>query len=183
MTLTPIFRSFTVGVAKWDVVLGGSWGVTLAMAYAQQFPERVAAMVLRGVCLMREGEIGWLFSPSGGAASLNPRGFAEFASKLSVRSPKTFGCCNKFVQRCVLTSELSQYRLCSRSYEELTIQSLGTLLFLCRCLCLAWSWSVSWFLSAHFYDHINGCLMRKYWFVACAGKNILQGAGMGKVWS
>lgn len=112
MTFTPIFRSFAVGVAKWDVVLGGSWGVTLAMAYAQQFPERVAAMVLRGVCLMREGEIGWLFSPSGGAASLNPRGFAEFASKLSVRSARIFNCSHNFVQRCVLTSESLQCCLC-----------------------------------------------------------------------
>jgi len=48
-------------VAKFDVVLGGSWGSTLALAYAQSFPERVGSMVLRGVCLFRPQEINWLF--------------------------------------------------------------------------------------------------------------------------
>jgi proline iminopeptidase len=37
----------------WDVVLGGSWGVTLALAYAQAHPDRVKGIILRGVCTMR----------------------------------------------------------------------------------------------------------------------------------
>jgi proline iminopeptidase len=40
-------------VQAWDVVLGGSWGVTLALAYAQRHPERVKGIILRGVCTMR----------------------------------------------------------------------------------------------------------------------------------
>lgn len=48
-------------VDKFDVVLGGSWGSTLALAYAQSFPQRVGSMVLRGVCLFRPPEIDWLF--------------------------------------------------------------------------------------------------------------------------
>lgn len=48
-------------IDKFDVVLGGSWGSTLALAYSQNFPERVGAMVLRGVCLFRPEEINWLF--------------------------------------------------------------------------------------------------------------------------
>jgi hypothetical protein len=40
-------------------------------------------MVLRGVCLFREREIGWLFAPGGGASILNPRGYADFTSTLS----------------------------------------------------------------------------------------------------
>eukprot|EP00979_Chaetoceros_neogracilis_P018172 scaffold10556_cov258-Chaetoceros_neogracile.AAC.17 len=50
-----------LGVDKFDVVMGGSWGSTLALAYAQSFPERVGSMVLRGVCLFRPQEINWLF--------------------------------------------------------------------------------------------------------------------------
>ena len=48
-------------VRPWDVVLGGSWGCTLALAYAHTYPRHVRAMVLRGVCLFRPREIDWLF--------------------------------------------------------------------------------------------------------------------------
>ena len=44
-----------------DVILGGSWGCTCAMAYAHTYPKYVRAMVLRGVCLFRPQEIDWLF--------------------------------------------------------------------------------------------------------------------------
>ena len=67
----------------WDVVLGGSWGVTLALAYAQSYPERVKGMILRGVCTMRAKEVCWLFGPEGGARSLNPRGYSDFVADLS----------------------------------------------------------------------------------------------------
>ena len=55
----------------WDVVLGGSWGSTLALAYAQEHPERVQSIILRGVCTLRKGEVDWLFTPQGGAARKN----------------------------------------------------------------------------------------------------------------
>ena len=35
-------------IARWDLVLGGSWGSTLALAYAQAFPDSVRSLVLRG---------------------------------------------------------------------------------------------------------------------------------------
>ena len=38
---------------RWDCVQGGSWGSTLALAYAQSHPSSVRSIVLRGVCLMR----------------------------------------------------------------------------------------------------------------------------------
>jgi pimeloyl-ACP methyl ester carboxylesterase len=55
----------------WDVILGGSWGCTLGMAYAFTYPKSVRAMVLRGVCLFREKEIDWLFGnpPQSSAAT------------------------------------------------------------------------------------------------------------------
>ena len=43
------------------MILGGSWGCTLALAYAHAHPRGVRAMVLRGVCLFRPREIDWLF--------------------------------------------------------------------------------------------------------------------------
>lgn len=42
-------------------LFGGSWGSTLALAYAQEFPARCSSLTLRGIFLMREAEIRWIF--------------------------------------------------------------------------------------------------------------------------
>jgi proline iminopeptidase len=49
-----------LGIERW-LVFGGSWGSTLALAYAQTHPERALALVLRGVFLCREAEIRWFY--------------------------------------------------------------------------------------------------------------------------
>jgi proline iminopeptidase len=49
-----------LGIDSW-VVFGGSWGSTLALAYAQQHPERARALVLRGIFLCRPSEIRWFY--------------------------------------------------------------------------------------------------------------------------
>eukprot|EP00897_Mesotaenium_endlicherianum_P008148 jgi/Mesen1/7361/ME000381S06600 len=66
-------------VDKW-LVMGGSWGVTLALAYAQAHSERVAALVLRGVCLLRQQELDWFYKQ--GASSLFPFGWEALVSTL-----------------------------------------------------------------------------------------------------
>jgi proline iminopeptidase len=48
------------GIEAWHV-FGGSWGSTLAVAYAEEFPAACSSLTLRGVFLMREWEIRWLF--------------------------------------------------------------------------------------------------------------------------
>jgi len=48
------------GIRAWHV-FGGSWGSTLAVAYAQEFPHAVLSLTLRGIFLMRDWEIRWLF--------------------------------------------------------------------------------------------------------------------------
>ncbi len=48
-----------LGIERW-VVSGGSWGVTLALAYAQRFPERVTALVLAAVTAGRRLETDWI---------------------------------------------------------------------------------------------------------------------------
>ncbi|MEW4447916.1 prolyl aminopeptidase [Qipengyuania sp. JC766] len=48
------------GHEKWQV-FGGSWGATLALAYAQSYPERTSELVLRGVFLGRQKEKAWLY--------------------------------------------------------------------------------------------------------------------------
>lgn len=48
-----------LGIERWQV-FGGSWGSTLALAYAQRHPERVTELVLRGIFLGRKAECNWL---------------------------------------------------------------------------------------------------------------------------
>ena len=49
-----------LGIERWQV-FGGSWGSTLALAYAETHPERVTEMVLRGIFLVRRQEIDWFY--------------------------------------------------------------------------------------------------------------------------
>ena len=58
-----------LGIEEW-VVFGGSWGSTLALAYAQTHPERVRALVLRGIFLCRPKEIHWFYQE--GASAIFP---------------------------------------------------------------------------------------------------------------
>ncbi len=47
-------------IEKWQV-FGGSWGSTLALAYAETHPDRVAELVLRGIFTIRKSEIHWFY--------------------------------------------------------------------------------------------------------------------------
>jgi proline iminopeptidase len=63
------------GVEKWTV-FGGSWGSTLALAYAITHPDRVEALVLRGVFLLTERELRWFYQD--GASMMFPDAWARF---------------------------------------------------------------------------------------------------------
>ncbi len=58
-----------LGIERWQV-FGGSWGSTLALAYAQKHPERVSELVLRGIFLLRKVEIDWFYQQ--GASAIFP---------------------------------------------------------------------------------------------------------------
>jgi len=60
-----------LNVDQWGLVLGGSWGSTLALAYAQAHPDRLRALLLRGVFLFGPDEVDYLFA-SGGTYGQNP---------------------------------------------------------------------------------------------------------------
>ncbi len=64
-------------VRDW-IVFGGSWGATLALIYAQQHPDRVRNLVLRGVFLMTKAELNWFYG--GGAGKFWPEVWARFVS-------------------------------------------------------------------------------------------------------
>jgi proline iminopeptidase len=67
-----------LGIQRW-MLFGGSWGSTLALAYAQHCPERVTGCVLRGVFLGRPQEVEWFLH---GLAAIFPDAHAAFASYL-----------------------------------------------------------------------------------------------------
>ncbi|NEW40150.1 prolyl aminopeptidase [Nocardia cyriacigeorgica] len=54
-----------LGIEQWQV-FGGSWGSTLALAYAQRYPQRVTELVLRGIFLLRRKEIDWYYNGAAG---------------------------------------------------------------------------------------------------------------------
>lgn len=73
-------REQVAKVAKWQV-FGGSWGSTLALAYAQTHPDRVTELVLRGIFLFDQYEIDWMYK-DGGASQIYPDKFEEFLAPI-----------------------------------------------------------------------------------------------------
>ena len=67
-----------LGIDRWQV-FGGSWGSTLALAYAQAHPERVSALVLRGIFLCRQAEIDWFLT---GMRQIFPEAWRQFSGFL-----------------------------------------------------------------------------------------------------
>jgi proline iminopeptidase len=63
-----------LGVERW-LLRGGSWGVTLSLAYAERHPDRVYGMILVGVTSTRRSEIHWLYR---GAGRIFPEAWARF---------------------------------------------------------------------------------------------------------
>ncbi len=63
-----------LGVERW-LLFGGSWGSTLALAYAQAYPERVVGCVLRGIFLGRKQEVDWFLH---GIETIFPDAHAQF---------------------------------------------------------------------------------------------------------
>ena len=70
-----------LGIDRWTV-FGGSWGSTLALAYAIAHPDRVDGLVLRGVFLLTRKELDWFYQ--GGAAMLFPDAWERFLAAIPV---------------------------------------------------------------------------------------------------
>jgi len=70
-----------LGLDRW-LVFGGSWGSTLALAYAESHPQRVTELVLRGIFLLRRWELDWFYQDAGGAAALYPDLWEHFVEPI-----------------------------------------------------------------------------------------------------
>ena len=71
-------RNF-LGIDHW-LVFGGSWGSTLALAYAQTHPERVTELVLRGIFMLRPSELRFFYQD--GASHLFPDAWEAFLTPI-----------------------------------------------------------------------------------------------------
>jgi proline iminopeptidase len=68
-----------LGIERWQV-FGGSWGSTLALAYAETHPERVTELILRGIFLLRRQEIEWFYLR--GASILYPDAWEPYLAHI-----------------------------------------------------------------------------------------------------
>jgi proline iminopeptidase len=69
-----------LGAEQW-LVFGGSWGSTLALAYAETHPERVSKLILRGIFTLRRAELLWFYQE--GASWLFPDKWEGFVAPIA----------------------------------------------------------------------------------------------------
>ena len=72
-------RTEIMGADRW-LVFGGSWGSTLALAYAETHTERVAGLILRGIFTVRRSEVQWYYQH--GASELFPDLWEEYLAPI-----------------------------------------------------------------------------------------------------
>ena len=70
-----------LGIDRWQV-FGGSWGSTLALAYAETHPKRVTELVLRGIFMLRRWELEWFYQE--GASRLFPEAWEHYIKAIPV---------------------------------------------------------------------------------------------------
>jgi proline iminopeptidase len=108
-------------VKRWQV-FGGSWGSTLALAYAQAHPDRVTEIVLRGIFMLRKKEIDWFYQH--GASELFPDQWEHYLAPIP-RSERS-DMLTAYHQR--LTSDNAEVRLTAARAWSLWEGSTSTLL-------------------------------------------------------
>jgi proline iminopeptidase len=67
-------------IDRW-IVFGGSWGSTLALVYAETHPQRVAALVLRGIFMLRPAELSWFYQR--GASEIFPDRWEDYLEPIA----------------------------------------------------------------------------------------------------
>lgn len=68
-----------LNVDKWQV-FGGSWGSTLALAYAETHPDRCTELVLRGIFTLRDKELKWFYQE--GASYIFPDAWEHYVAPI-----------------------------------------------------------------------------------------------------
>ena len=93
----------SLDIERW-MLFGGSWGSTLALLYAEAFPDRVSAMVLRGIFLGRESDYEWLYRK--GANLIYPDYWDDFSSHIP--EPERDNLLDAYYKRLTGSNELAR---------------------------------------------------------------------------
>ncbi len=100
-----------LGIEQW-LLFGGSWGSTLALAYAETYPERVLGLILRGVFLCRNRDIDWFYQD--GASRIFPDAFADFVRPIP--EAERHDLLSAYYRRLTRTDELQQMA-CAKAWS------------------------------------------------------------------
>lgn len=100
-----------LGVPRW-LVFGGSWGSTLALAYAQAHTERVSALILRGIFTLRRSELHWYYQD--GASWLFPDLWEDFLAPIP---PEERDDLMAAYRRRLVGPDLAVQRQCARAWS------------------------------------------------------------------
>ncbi len=105
------------------VLFGGSWGGTLALLYAQQYPQVVSAMIIRGVFLARQKDLNWFLQD--GVNRVYPEVWQALLECIQIDGKKTLldNLCDTFL----LTDEVTRRRLTRAWMKWGAITALGRL--------------------------------------------------------
>lgn len=95
-------RAF-LGIDRW-MLFGGSWGSTLSLAYAQEHPDRVLGLVLRGIFLCRPEDIHWFYQH--GAGRVFPDYWQDYLA--TIPEPERDNMVAAYYRRLTSNNELEQ---------------------------------------------------------------------------
>ncbi len=101
-----------LGIAKWQVV-GGSWGSTLALAYAQRHRDRVTGIILRGIFALRKKEVDWFYQF--GASEIYPDDWQSFVAPIP--ADERHDLVSAYHRRLTGSNEQEQ-RICARAWSR-----------------------------------------------------------------
>jgi proline iminopeptidase len=101
-----------LAIEKWQV-LGGSWGSTLALAYAQTHMERVTEIILRGIFTIREREIKWFYQE--GASALFPDVWETYVAPIPIEERHDF--VSAYYKR-LTSSNASEQMACAKAWSQ-----------------------------------------------------------------
>ena len=101
-----------LAIDRWQVV-GGSWGSTLALAYAQTHPERVAELIVRGIFTLRKSEIHWFYQH--GASELFPEAWETFLAPIP--EPERHDLLSAYHRR-LTGSDPAEQLACARAWSQ-----------------------------------------------------------------
>ncbi len=102
-----------LSISRW-LIFGGSWGATLGLVYAQRHPDKVLAMILRGVFLARKQDIDWVYKQDG-ASRLFPDAWEKLINCLPDHDESTL--LNSYYQK-LTKSDVTEQRQAATTLQQ-----------------------------------------------------------------